>query len=93
MLSSKNKKNNVYLSKPQFYYIKVGFKGANIIQACLRDDTRQFNNKPLPALYDIEINNLLRLFCKILWLQTVNKKSKPPKYFTQETDLYNFFLQ
>ena len=30
-------KNNVYLCKPQFYYIKVGFKGVNIIQACFRD--------------------------------------------------------
>ena len=24
---SRNKKNNVYPCKPQFYYIKVGFKG------------------------------------------------------------------
>ena len=28
---SRNKKNNVYPCKPQFYYIKVGFKGAKII--------------------------------------------------------------
>ena len=28
---SRNKKNNVYPSKPQFYYIEVGFKGVNII--------------------------------------------------------------
>ena len=28
---SSNKKNNVYPCKPQFYYIKVGFKGFNII--------------------------------------------------------------
>ena len=28
---SRNKKNNVYPFKPQFYYIKVGFKGVNII--------------------------------------------------------------
>ena len=28
---SRNKKNNVYLCKPQFYYIKVGFKGFKII--------------------------------------------------------------
>ena len=34
---SRNKKNNVYPCKPQFYYIKVGFKGVNIIQACFRD--------------------------------------------------------
>ena len=29
--SASNKKNNVYLCKPQFYYIKVGFKGVKII--------------------------------------------------------------
>ena len=28
---SRNKKNNVYPYKPQFYYIKVGFKGVKII--------------------------------------------------------------
>ena len=31
------KKNNVYPCKPQFYYIKVRFKGVNIISACFRD--------------------------------------------------------
>ena len=31
MFLSRNKKNNVYLCKPQFYYVKVGFKGVNII--------------------------------------------------------------
>ena len=31
MLLSRNKINNVYPYKPQFYYIKVGFKGVNII--------------------------------------------------------------
>ena len=30
MFLSKNKKNNVYPGKPQFYYIKVGFKGVKI---------------------------------------------------------------
>ena len=30
-LLSRNKKNNVYPCKPQFYYIKVGFKGVEII--------------------------------------------------------------
>ena len=34
---SRNKKNNVYSCKPQFYYIKVGFKGVNIIQACFHN--------------------------------------------------------
>ena len=28
---SRNKKNNVYPCKPQFYYITVGFKGVKII--------------------------------------------------------------
>ena len=28
---SRNKKNNAYPCKPQFYYIKVGFKGVEII--------------------------------------------------------------
>ena len=31
MFSSRNKKNNAYPSKPQFYYIKVGFKWVKII--------------------------------------------------------------
>ena len=31
MLLSRNNKNNVYPCKPQFYYIKVGFKGVKII--------------------------------------------------------------
>ena len=31
MVLSRNKKNNIYPYKPQFYYIKVGFKGVKII--------------------------------------------------------------
>ena len=31
MFLSRNKKNNVYPCKPQFYYIKMGFKGNKII--------------------------------------------------------------
>ena len=31
MFLSRNKKNNVYPFKPQFYYIKVGFQGVKII--------------------------------------------------------------
>ena len=37
MFLSINQKNNVYPCKPQFYNIKVGFKGVKIIQACFRD--------------------------------------------------------
>ena len=31
MILSRNKKNNVYPCKPQFYYINMGFKGVYII--------------------------------------------------------------
>ena len=31
MVLSRDKKNNEYPCKPQFYYIKVGFKGVKII--------------------------------------------------------------
>ena len=31
MFLSRNKKNNVYPFKPEFYYIKVGFKRVKII--------------------------------------------------------------
>ena len=31
MFLSRNNKNNVYPCKPQFFYIKVGFKGVKII--------------------------------------------------------------
>ena len=31
MFSSRNKNNNVYPFKPQFYYIKVGFMGFKIL--------------------------------------------------------------
>ena len=34
MLLSRNKKDNVYPCKPQFYYIKVGFNGVKIIYVC-----------------------------------------------------------
>ena len=36
MFLSRNKKNNVCTCKPQFYYIKVGFKEVNI-KECFRD--------------------------------------------------------
>ena len=37
MFLSRNKKNNVYPCKPQFYYKKMGFKVVKIIYACFRD--------------------------------------------------------
>ena len=35
-------KNNVYPCKPQFYYIKVGFKGVKIIKAWFREECNNF---------------------------------------------------
>ena len=37
MCLSRNKRSCVYLCKPQFYYINVGFKGYSIIKAYFRD--------------------------------------------------------
>ena len=37
MFSSTNKKTNVYPCKPQFYCIKLGFKGVKFTSACFRD--------------------------------------------------------
>ena len=37
MFLSRDKKNNVYPCTPQFYFIKVGFKGVKIILAWFRD--------------------------------------------------------
>ena len=48
MFLSRNKKNNVYPCKPQFYYMKVGFKGVKIIWACFRDDITK--NTPIFSL-------------------------------------------
>ena len=47
MFLSKVKKNNVYPRKPQFYYIKVGFKGVKTIQACFRDVKKKKKKKKL----------------------------------------------
>ena len=40
MFLSKNKKYNVYPCKPQFYYIKVRFKGVKIIQVSFGDEIK-----------------------------------------------------
>ena len=45
MFLSRNKKNNAYPCKPQFYYIKVGFKGVKITQACFVMNKNGHRNK------------------------------------------------
>ena len=44
---SRNKKNNIYPYKSQFFYIKVGFKRVRIIKACFRDEFSTFHAKCL----------------------------------------------
>ena len=41
MFLSKNKKNNVYPCKPQFYYIKWGLRGQNYIGFVMHVSSRQ----------------------------------------------------
>ena len=48
---SRNKNNNIYPCKPQFYYIKVGFKGVKIIQVCFRDVFRGSNGVRIPVVF------------------------------------------
>ena len=38
MFLRNDNRNDVYPCKPQFYCLKVGFKGVKIILACFRDD-------------------------------------------------------
>ena len=62
MFSSKNNKNNEYPCKPQFYYIKVGFKGVKIIEVCFRDDFPDgspFNVNPSRHLILLHITYIL----------------------------------
>ena len=41
---SRNKKNNVYPCKPQFYYVKKGSEGVKIIRACFCDEFCRFRS-------------------------------------------------
>ena len=63
---NRNKNNNVYSCKPQFYYIKVGFKGVIIILTCLRDDVSQklYLGKP--------VKRTPSTFVKLNLKQTIN---------------------
>ena len=64
MFLSRNKKNNVYPCKPQFYYIKVGFKGIRIIYVYLRDESVKCVSSPcmfghLYGFLDSHLTNIL----------------------------------
>ena len=52
---AKIRKKNEYHCKPQFYYIKVGFKGVYIIWTCFHDEAlptfQHFCKRPRQLLY------------------------------------------
>ena len=50
MFWSKNKKR-VYHCKPQFYYIKVGYKGVYITRTCFPDVLLKAHQENMPAQY------------------------------------------
>ena len=62
MFLNRNKKNNVYPCKPQFYYIKVGFKGVKIILICFREDYS--TNSDFMATVCSKYKNMSRKDCK-----------------------------
>ena len=70
MFLNRNQKNNVYPCKPQFYYIKVGFKGVKIIQACFRDGISGLFFTVDPDQMSQSAASDLHLYClsvSILW--------------------------
>ena len=67
MFLSKNKKNNVYPCKPQFYCIKVGFKEVKTIQACFCDEIK--------SLMLITLHSIVRSCKQILQTQSMYKTS------------------
>ena len=78
MFLSKNKKNNVYPCKPQFYYIKVGFKGVKIISACFCDVIK-IKQKSLckPRFYYIKVGfkGVKNYIGTFLWYEKDKTKS------------------
>ena len=62
MFLSTNKKNNVYPCKPQFYHIKVGFKGVKIIQVCSCDGCDNCFKSCFSLWTDLVKQNLLFLW-------------------------------
>ena len=63
MFLSRNKKNNVYPCKPQFYCVKVGFKGVKIIKVC-------FRNEKIFIGYRKGSDQIMQL-CLFIWIFTV----------------------
>ena len=81
MFLSRNKKNNVYPCKPQFYYIKVGLKRVKIIQVCFRDD----------FLQKLNLNKCWKSFRCLLVFHNrliISWMTSPTHYFTQKDEFF-----
>ena len=51
MFLNRNKKNNVYPCKAQFYFMNVGFKGVKLIKVCFRDEMWRYPGKVITMEY------------------------------------------
>ena len=90
MFLSRNKRNNVYPCKPQFYYIKVGFKGVNIrhvfvmsVCASVQPDKslpcphQETLHRWLSKLHPVKILNRLEFYANCLIGDNMHEMSKP----------------
>ena len=76
MCLSRNKKNNVYPCKPQFYYIKVGFKGVKIIQVCFRDDRYSLRSICLLSAYSVFCDSCFPFVTSLMSQRTTKSYKK-----------------
>ena len=76
MFLSRNEKINIYPCKPQFYCIKVGFRGIKTIWACFRDEVTSVLF-PDEVLRKHAYSNIL----KILQPKTINFQIKNSDIF------------
>ena len=87
---SRNKKNNVYPCKPQFYYIKVGFKGVKFtwckkhLQKKAKLRSKRYGIKCL-KVQDIEQTAFNSLFILALIFYTVCHSTKKYKKHLHKT--------
>ena len=69
MFLSRNMKNIVYPCKPQFYYIKVRFRGVKIIYVCFHNEKLKDEQVEERAILQWNIFSLqTSIFCSLLWL-------------------------
>ena len=62
MFLSRNKENNVYPCKSQFYYVKVEFKGVKIIQACFHDGLNIKQKRKLCNIKKHRLNSNVKIY-------------------------------